>query len=68
MLSVFLVVVPLALFAAMMAWLISYDELSRHLRDRRTAALESLRRAAVTLVFFLLLGGLAALVLVNAHA
>ncbi|MGO9821158.1 MAG: hypothetical protein ACLPTJ_10970 [Solirubrobacteraceae bacterium] len=64
----FLLAVPLALFAAMMAWLISYDELSRHFPDRRAAARESLRRALVTFVFFLVLGGLIALVLARAHA
>jgi hypothetical protein len=64
----FLVAVPLALVAGMMAWLISYDELSRHHCDRRQAVLESMRRALTTFAFFLVLGGLIALVLAKAHA
>jgi hypothetical protein len=66
--GVFLLAVPLALFAAMMAWLISFDELSRHFRNRRAAALESLRRALATFAFFLVLGALIALVLARTHA
>lgn len=52
----------------MMAWLISYDELSRHYGDRRTPALEAGRRALAALAFFLVLGGVIALVLGNVHS
>lgn len=63
----FLLAIPVALIAALMAWLISYDELSRHLRDPRAAALESCRRALAAFVFFLVLGALIALVLSKAN-
>lgn len=68
MLGIFLLTVPLAVLGAMMAWLISYDELSRHYGDRRTPALEAGRRALAALAFFLVLGGVIALVLGNVHS
>ena len=43
MLGIFLLTVPLGIFGALMAWLISYDELSRHYTGRRTAAAEATR-------------------------
>jgi hypothetical protein len=65
---VVLTAVPLAVVAALMAWLISYDELSRHYAGRRTPMLEATRRAAVVLVFFLVLGAIVALAVGAAHA
>ena len=51
-----------------MAWLISYDELSRHYGRGRTPAIEATRRALTTLVFLLLLGALVALILSGEHS
>jgi peptidoglycan biosynthesis protein MviN/MurJ (putative lipid II flippase) len=61
----FLLTVPLAVVGAAMAWLISYDELSRHYAGRREPAVEALRRALVALAFFLALGAGIALVIGN---
>ena len=47
---------PFSLLAALMAYLITYDEYRRHFPDRRRAILEAARTAAVTLLFFLLAG------------
>ena len=63
MLGIFLLTVPLGLIGAVMAWLISYDELRRHYPDRGTPAAEATRRAFTVLAFFLALGGVLALVL-----
>ena len=68
MLGVFLLTVPLAVLGAVMAWLISYDELSRHYADRRAPALEAARRASAALLFFLVLGGVIAVVLASVHS
>jgi len=62
-LGLFLLTVPFAVLGAAMAWLISYDELSRHYGGRRAAALEAARRALVALAFFLVIGVAIALVL-----
>lgn len=47
---------PFSLLAALMAYLITYDEYRRHFPDRRRAVLEAARTAAVTLLFFLFAG------------
>lgn len=68
MLGVFLLTVPLGVSAAVMAWLISYDELSRHYPDRGTPAQEATRRAFTVLLFFLALGAVIALVVGSGHS
>jgi hypothetical protein len=45
-----------SLIAALMAYLITYEEYRRHFPERRRAVLESLKTAAVTLLFFLVAG------------
>ena len=45
-----------SLIAAAMAYLITFEEYRRHLPDRRRAISESVRTAAVTLLFFLMVG------------
>jgi hypothetical protein len=62
MTGVFLLTVPLAAIAAVMAWIISYDELSRHYPDRGTPASEATLRAVTVLLFFLGIGAVIALV------
>lgn len=62
MLDLFLITVPFCVIGAGMAWLISYDEMSRHMPGR-PAALEALRRALTALVFLLGLGALIAAIL-----
>jgi hypothetical protein len=62
MLGIFLLTVPLGVVGAIMAWLISYDELSRHYAGRRAAATEATRRALSVLLFFLVLGAVIAAV------
>jgi hypothetical protein len=47
---------------AAMAFLISYDELSRHYADRRTPLLEAARRATAALIFLVALSGIVALI------
>ncbi len=47
---------PFSLLAAVMAYLITYEEYRRHFPDRRRAILESVKTAAVTLTFFLVAG------------
>jgi ABC-type spermidine/putrescine transport system permease subunit I len=47
---------PFSLLAAVMAYLITYEEYRRHFPERRRAVLESLRMAAMTLLFFLVAG------------
>lgn len=42
--------------AAVLAYLITFDEYRKHFPDRRRAVRESLRSAGVTLLFFLVLG------------
>jgi hypothetical protein len=49
-----------------MAWLISYDELSRR-ANHCAAKLEATRRALTALVFLLMLGGIIALVVTRAQ-
>jgi hypothetical protein len=66
-LDLFLLTVPFSVIGAGMAWLISYDEMSRH-TDRRAAKLEATRRALTALVFLLILGGLIALVVTRVHS
>jgi hypothetical protein len=65
--DLFLLTVPFGVIGAAMAWLISYDELSRR-ANRRTAKLEATRRAFTALVFLLMLGGIIALVVTRAHS
>ena len=65
--DLFLLTVPFAVIGAGMAWLISYDELSRR-ANHRAARLEATRRALTALVFLLMLGGVIALVLTKAHS
>ena len=60
--GIFLLTVPLGVIGAVMAWLISYDELSRHFPDRGTPAQEATRRALTVLLFFLAIGALIAVV------
>lgn len=67
MLGIFLLTVPLGIVGALMAWLISYDELSRHYAGRRAAAAEATRRALTVLLFFLALGALISLVLAGSR-
>lgn len=45
-----------SLIAAAMAYLITYEEYRRHFPDRRRAISESVQTAAVTLLFFLIVG------------
>lgn len=45
-----------SLIAALMSYLITYEEYRRHFPERRRAVAESVRTASVTLFFFLLLG------------
>jgi len=47
---------PFSLIAALMSYLITYEEYRRHFPDRRRAVLEAARMAAVTLLFFLVAG------------
>jgi hypothetical protein len=47
---------------AAMAFLISYDELSRHYADRRPPLLEATRRGTAALIFLVALSGIVALV------
>jgi len=47
---------PFSLIAAVMSYVITYEEYRRHFPDRRRAVVESARMAAVTLLFFLLAG------------
>ena len=48
--------VPFSVLAAVMAYLITYEEYRRHFPDRRRAISESVQTAAVTLLFFLIVG------------
>jgi hypothetical protein len=48
--------VPFSVLAAVMAYLITYEEYRRHFPDRRRAVVKSAKTAAVTLIFFLLAG------------
>jgi len=59
--------VPFAVIGAGMAWLISYDEMSRH-TDRRAAKLEATLDALTSLVFLLILGRVIALVVTRVHS
>jgi hypothetical protein len=52
--GLFLLLLPFNLIGALMAYLISYDELQRH-SDRATARHEAARRGAVTFAFLLAL-------------
>lgn len=67
MLDLVLLTVPFAVIGAGMAWLISYDEMSRH-TDRHAAKLEATRRAFTALVFLLILGAVIALVVTRAQS
>lgn len=67
MLDLVLLTVPFAVIGAGMAWLISYDEMSRH-TNRRAAKLEATRRALTALVFLLILGCVIALVVTRDHS
>ena len=50
---IFLVVLIFSPFAAAIAFIITYEEYSKHLVDKREVLRISLRMALVTLVFFL---------------
>ena len=67
MLDLVLLTVPFAAIGAGMAWLISYDEMSRH-TDRRAAKREATRRALTALVFLLILVAIIALVVTRVHS
>jgi len=59
------IVVITAIFsivAAGMAFFISYEEYAHHFSDRRKVLKSSLEMAVVTLVFFLVMGGIVAIV------
>jgi hypothetical protein len=66
-LDLFLLTVPFAVIGAGMAWLISYDELSRRV-NHRAAKLEATRRALTALAFLLMLGGIIALIVTRTHS
>lgn len=53
--AIFALTLPLAVIAAVMAWLITYDELRRHYSSAREPAAEATRRALVVLLFFVAL-------------
>jgi hypothetical protein len=67
-LGIFVLALPLAVLGALMAWLISYDELTRHYPSRRAAALEATRRALAALAFFVILGAVIAAILASVHS
>ncbi len=62
--GLFLLLLVFDVIGGAMAFLISYDELSRHYPDRSTPLREALRRA---LVAFLFLAALSAIVVVILH-
>ncbi|HTU78579.1 MAG TPA: hypothetical protein VMF09_07450 [Solirubrobacteraceae bacterium] len=62
--GLFLLLLVFDAIGGAMAFLISYDELSRHYPDRRTPLREAARRA---LVAFLFLAALSAIVVVILH-
>jgi hypothetical protein len=67
LLELFLLTVPFCVLGAVMAWLISYDELTRHYAESRTPAVEATRRALTALIFLFVLGALLALILSRHH-
>lgn len=65
--SLLLLVLPLDVIGAAMAFLISYDELQRHSRGSRYAALEAARRAAFAFAYLVALSVVIVLILKRAN-
>lgn len=64
--GLFLLLLVFDAIGAAMAFLISYDELSRHYSDRSTPLSEAARRALVAFLFLAALSGAAVLILEHA--
>jgi|GEM_PF-3303356 hypothetical protein len=65
--SLLFLLLPLDLIGAAMAFLISYDELQRHARGSRYAALEAARRAAFAFAYLIALSVVIVLILTRAN-
>ena len=61
--AVFAITVILSLLAAIMAFLIIYEEYKHHYPDKRQVCKEALKAACFTFVFFLVLGFFLGLIL-----
>jgi hypothetical protein len=61
--AIFCIAAILSLLAAIMAFLITYEEYKRHYPDKRRVLKKALETAIFTFVFFLFLGLLLAIIL-----
>ena len=63
--AIFCIAAILSLLAAIMAFLITYEEYKHHYPDKRQICKAALKTAAFTFVFFLVIGVLLAVILPN---